>query len=188
MLVVTAVPTVLLEQLAAARRRGESFEAAWPDAFVAALRAAHRRERQDWADVLGGMVESWRAAWERRPATRPELALGLIAAEDRGVPLPARECEHCRGTIPDDRGRRGAPARYCSDRCCHAAHEARKQVAAVRRCPVCGASLAGRHTDTRTCSASCRREAARYRAVLSGRRDGPYSTLADLTNRRQKRE
>jgi hypothetical protein len=54
---------------------------------------------------------------------------------------------------------------------------------AMRRCPVCGVSLAGRHPDARTCSAACRREAGRFRAVLAGRGDGPYGTLADLGQR-----
>ena len=38
----------------------------------------------------------------------------------------------------------------------------------------------------RCCSAACRREAGRVRAVLSGRSDGPYSTLADLTAQNQR--
>src|SRR5207237_10260253 len=55
----------------------------------------------------------------------------------------------------------------------------------MRRCPVCGRSLAGRDPRTRTCSAKCRREAARFRRVLGGRADGAYATLADLQNRRR---
>jgi hypothetical protein len=50
-------------------------------------------------------------------------------------------------------------------------------------CIVCGRTLAGRHADARTCSAACRREASRFRAVLAGRGDGPYRTLADLNQR-----
>jgi len=56
----------------------------------------------------------------------------------------------------------------------------------MTRCPVCGASLEGRHPSTRTCSPSCRREAARYRAVLSGRRDGAYFTVLGLAQRRSR--
>jgi hypothetical protein len=55
----------------------------------------------------------------------------------------------------------------------------------VRCCAVCGASLDGRHRETLTCSASCRRELARYKAVLAGRADGPYSTLQKLAERRR---
>jgi hypothetical protein len=56
----------------------------------------------------------------------------------------------------------------------------------MRRCIACGTSLEGRDTRTRTCSARCRREAARFRAVLSGGGDGPYSTLVELTQRRSR--
>jgi hypothetical protein len=42
----------------------------------------------------------------------------------------------------------------------------------MTRCIVCGASLEGRRRHARTCSPSCRREASRLRAVLSGRGDG----------------
>ncbi len=52
---------------------------------------------------------------------------------------------------------------------------------------VCGGSLDGHRRDARYCSAACRREASRVRAVLSGRSDGPYAALADLANRRQRR-
>lgn len=57
----------------------------------------------------------------------------------------------------------------------------------MRCCVVCGRSLIGRRSDCLTCSTGCRREAARLRAVLSGRSDGPYQTVADLLLRRQKR-
>jgi hypothetical protein len=57
----------------------------------------------------------------------------------------------------------------------------------MRRCAVCGGSLSGKRKDARFCSAACRREAGRLRAVLSGRSDGPYSALVDLANRRQRR-
>ena len=48
----------------------------------------------------------------------------------------------------------------------------------MRRCTVCGASLEGRRRHARTCSASCRREAARLRAILAGAEPCGYSTLA----------
>jgi hypothetical protein len=57
----------------------------------------------------------------------------------------------------------------------------------MRRCAVCGGSLAGKRRDARFCSPACRREAGRQRAVLRGRRDGPYLTLAHLAERRGRR-
>ena len=57
---------------------------------------------------------------------------------------------------------------------------------AVRRCTVCGVSLEGRDRRARTCSATCRREAARFRAVLDGGSDDPYSNLGQLVQRASK--
>lgn len=83
---------VLVAQLAAARRRGKSFEVAWPDALAAALAAVHgNAERAEWAAVLGGMVEVWRGAFERRPAGRRQRALAAVAADPDREPLPDRE-------------------------------------------------------------------------------------------------
>jgi hypothetical protein len=48
----------------------------------------------------------------------------------------------------------------------------------MRRRTVCGGSLEGRRRHAVTCSASCRREAARIRPVLAGLSGGPYATLA----------
>jgi hypothetical protein len=56
-----------------------------------------------------------------------------------------------------------------------------------RRCVVCGGSMEGRRPQARTCSASCRREASRIRAILAGESAGPYATLADLASRRTNR-
>jgi hypothetical protein len=56
-----------------------------------------------------------------------------------------------------------------------------------RRCIVCGGSLEGRRRDARCCSASCRREGARWRRVEAGEPDGPYSTIEQLQARRQRR-
>jgi hypothetical protein len=123
-------PAVLLEQLAEARRAGRTFDESWPVALGAAVRAAQRFERQEWAQVLGSMADSWRAAWERRPPTAGELALATVDSfRGRGETLPDRECRHCGGGIPDERGRRGA-AFYCSDRCRREASEQRRWVAA----------------------------------------------------------
>lgn len=81
---------ILAHDLAAARRRGEAFEEAWPGALSSALDAAQfPRERREWGDILGEMVATWRAAWERRPVSSPEAAL-LMLAVDGGVPVPER--------------------------------------------------------------------------------------------------
>jgi hypothetical protein len=105
-------PVVLRERLAAARRAGVSFEKAWPDALMAAVDASEW-ERAEWLEVLSGTVEDWRAAWERRPATRPEQALAMLVMPG-GKPLPERACEQCGGEIPPERDRR---ALFCSDGC-----------------------------------------------------------------------
>jgi predicted nucleic acid-binding Zn ribbon protein len=110
--VVRLPPVELREQLAAARRAGVSFEEAWPGALESAVSAAWW-ERAEWLEVLSGMVEAWRAGWERRPATRPEQALAVLVMPG-GEPLPERACEHCGGEIPPERDGR---ARFCSDHC-----------------------------------------------------------------------
>jgi hypothetical protein len=58
--------------------------------------------------------------------------------------------------------------------------------ALTRRCVICGGSLEGHRRDALCCSAACRREASRVRAVLSGESDRPYSCLAQLIERRQR--
>jgi hypothetical protein len=60
-------------------------------------------------------------------------------------------------------------------------------MSAERRCPVCGRDLAGHRSDARVCGSSCRRELSRLRALLAGRRDGPYDSVNEYRNRRQKR-
>jgi len=71
--------TVLLERLADARRRGGSFEEAWPDALRSAVEAASGRERREWRAVLEAMVDVWRGAFERRPAKDGERAMRMVA-------------------------------------------------------------------------------------------------------------
>lgn len=121
-------PAVLRERLAIARRGGVGFDEAWPVALAAAVNAA-QWERQEWRDILSCMVETWRAAWERRDASRTERAL-LALVTPGGTPLPERACEHCGGEIPADRGVRGVPARFCSDRCRRRASYLRERAAA----------------------------------------------------------
>ena len=56
-----------------------------------------------------------------------------------------------------------------------------------RGCPVCGTNLDGQRADAVTCSAACRRELARFRAVVSGQARDPYLTLDQLQNRARRR-
>src|SRR6202035_5407560 len=109
--------TVVLEQLASARRAGATFDTACPDALASALLAADADERREWAAALAGTADAWRCSWERRPARPPERALLLVADRELGEPLPERVCAHCGEEIPGNRGRRGGPAKYCSDQC-----------------------------------------------------------------------
>lgn len=124
----TTPPAVLRDCLATARCAGVSFDEAWPDALTAAVEAT-RWEREEWQEVLSEMVETWRAAWERRDASRPESAL-LALVTPGGHPLPERACEHCGEEIPADRGVRGAAARFCSDGCRRRATYLRERAAA----------------------------------------------------------
>jgi hypothetical protein len=113
--VVRLPPVVLREQLAVARRARVSFDQAWPAALKATVNAS-QWERAEWLEVLSGVVEAWRAGWERRPATGSEEVLAALVMPG-GVPLPERACEHCGGEIPPERGTYGVPARFCVDRC-----------------------------------------------------------------------
>jgi len=120
--------SVLFSQLADARRAGESFEEAWPPALAAALASVHTKaECREWSEALGGMVETWRRAFERQPASNHERALSLLADNSDREPAPDRECEFCHGEIGADRGRLAV---FCSDRCRHAANYERTHAAA----------------------------------------------------------
>lgn len=57
----------------------------------------------------------------------------------------------------------------------------------VGRCQFCGASLEGMRSHARFCGASCRREHYRISALLSGRADSGYPTLAVYLRKRAKR-
>jgi len=118
----------LVEQLADARREGVPFEIAWPDALAAALTAEPVGwERAEWRRVLSSMVEMWRDAFERVPASRHERALATVAQDPDRVPLPDRECERCGEEIPPDRG---PLARYCSGDCKDETNRERERAAA----------------------------------------------------------
>ena len=120
-----APPEVLRERLAAARDDGVGFDEAWPVALAAAVNTA-QWEREEWIDALSGTVEAWRAAWERRDATRPEQALSVIVRPG-GTPLPERACENCGEEMPADRN---VVARFCSDPCRRHATYLRERAAA----------------------------------------------------------
>jgi len=47
-----------------------------------------------------------------------------------------------------------------------------------RRCPVCGADLAGHRRDAKYCGTPCRVEAWRLRRLLAGRPVGDFATVA----------
>jgi len=127
---------ILVVQLAGARRKGAGFADAWPDALAAALASVRdARECREWTTVLAEMVETWRAAFERRPAARRERALRAVADDPDREPLDdadgepcGRRCEHCDAAIPDDRDPRTI---YCSDRCRKNAHYARTHMVAA---------------------------------------------------------
>jgi hypothetical protein len=70
----------LLVLLAAARRDGEVFDEAWPDAFRDAVRAAVPREPKDWRVALEDTVDAWQAAYERTDASKRVAAVAELAA------------------------------------------------------------------------------------------------------------
>lgn len=83
----------------------------------------------------------------------------------------ARECEHCRGPIPDSRN---ADAMYCCKKCKNAAYQANISAAlleakAGRWCEWCGDPFpATKKAGCRFCSVKCQR-AARYSAGIEAR-------------------
>jgi hypothetical protein len=118
-------PEALRELLAAARREGVSFDHAWPVALAASVSTV-QWEREQWEDVLSSMVETWRAAWERRESTSAESAV-LELVMPGGTPLPERACENCGAEIPADRH---GNARHCTDGCAKRASYQRERTAA----------------------------------------------------------
>lgn len=58
---------------------------------------------------------------------------------------------------------------------------------AKRVCVVCGCSLVNHRSDARCCSASCRAERSRVSAILSGTYSGPYRSLRERLEAREKR-
>jgi len=60
-------------------------------------------------------------------------------------------------------------------------------VAPGRCCVVCGVSLVGHRKDARHCSAPCRAQAGRLRAILSANSNKPYLSVADWVGSPQRR-
>jgi len=57
----------------------------------------------------------------------------------------------------------------------------------IRRCPVCGNSLAGRRPQTRYCDAACRAEGSRLRRLLAGQEVDGYLSHRERMAAAQKR-
>lgn len=55
-----------------------------------------------------------------------------------------------------------------------------------RRCGICGASLAGRRADARSCSAACRAEASRLRRLLAGNPVDGYGSVFERSAARKR--
>jgi hypothetical protein len=97
---------------------------------------------------------------------------------------------------PSDRQKRTCTCLHRSSRCgpntAHRIAENRapsKDALEPLVCVVCGVTLAGRRAEALHCSAGCRREAGRLRAIPSGSGSGPYRSIAQKlgTARRAKR-
>ncbi len=54
-------------------------------------------------------------------------------------------------------------------------------------CPLCGATMVGRRSDARVCSAACRAEVSRLSRLLDGETVGPYSSVAARLKAARKR-
>jgi hypothetical protein len=57
----------------------------------------------------------------------------------------------------------------------------------MRKCVVCGDSLAHRRKDARHCSGACRSKASRMRRILDGRGADGYHWLDDMDRARRRR-
>jgi hypothetical protein len=112
-----APPAILREQLAAARGVGASFDEAWPAALTVAVDASQWK-RAEWREVLSGMIETWRAAWERRDVSGTEHALRLLVP-----PATEHRCLNVRVSI--------AAGRYRPIAACAAARRDSARIAAA---------------------------------------------------------
>lgn len=110
------VLTALRAELEADRADGLDFDEAWPGAVRAALYDLGTTERRGWVTVLLGTEEGWRAAFDRMPASPAERAVEMVAADERGIPIPFGTCELCDAPLPEAQGA-GSTRTYCSDEC-----------------------------------------------------------------------
>jgi len=117
-------PAELLgHDLAAARAQSAaaSFDDEWSRAVARALGGVAGEDLEAWQDALGSTRPAWREAWERRPPTRAQRALHVVAGDDREA-LPdgyVGDCARCDAPIIITPGARrpGVPRLYCTDAC-----------------------------------------------------------------------
>lgn len=88
------------QDLADARRRGEPFEAAWPEAVKRATAGQRTDDRQAWASAFTATRDAWASAWERRPATRAQRAVLAVATDPDREALPERRVPAVRRRAP----------------------------------------------------------------------------------------
>jgi hypothetical protein len=122
-------PAILLDQLTSARSAGAQFTDAWPGALQAALRGAHRAEREEWVEAFAATVEAWRSAWAREAPSVEERALPA-ATGGREAPGDAESCEQCWEPMPARAPGFQKPRRFCSNRCRRAHWHERQKLAA----------------------------------------------------------
>ncbi len=115
------------QSLMVARRHGVEFADAWEPAVARALADVKGDELSEWLDAFEDTRTAWMAAWERRPATRPERALLAVAEDPEREAMADRECPRCGAEIPPSRG--GKPRKWCSERCRRAANYERERLA-----------------------------------------------------------
>ena len=105
----------LFTELQRVRTAGAPFADAWSPGTIAALAGAAPGEVEDWRSVLVATQRTWQAAYDRAPATRGEVAAGMLAHRDPGVPLEQDACRGCgRLLAPVVSGRR---REWCTGHC-----------------------------------------------------------------------
>jgi len=103
-----------------ARRRGETFEDAWPAAVSRATAGQRRDEADAWSTALAATRDAWSTAWHREAATTAQRALHAVAVDPERVALPEHgECARCAAALPPPRN--GQPQKWCSPACRRAA-------------------------------------------------------------------
>src|SRR5437763_1043789 len=156
-----------------------------PLAVILELRRQTSLQRQVVLGYLGTVAESimkhklYQPHADRKisgTALTP-LPVGVSGLQIHGSLNPARRVARDDG--PDRAVPRGCVTRRWPPQSVRAMC-GKANIRMARPCLICGASLEGRDPSARTCSPSCRREAGRYRAVLSGQSDGPDYTALGL--------